>query len=284
MAIPGLKPKVEVRAKVRIGEKKTTARGKEYPSSIDYFLSRDPLFAELVGARPNQLEIELVHDDAEDAFSTGLEWWRGKQLTCYSKGDFRALRVADQVTPDDTLLREGEVGNGRREITCLGRECPVFKRKDCKPMGRFVFSLAGRDEVWQIDTHSWGTIENLEWTLKRARRRGPLVGRTFRLSVVMKQKGTSKYPILTLQEIGAPMQVNTMEDVAKADALLPLCAAVLEGKPEAELRTELAGALDATNPGWRDNLAIVQRIKDIGVRASAVGLLRKYELAEGIES
>ncbi len=280
MPIPGLKANYEVRAKVRIGLKKKTAGGKEFPSSVDYFICDDPEFAAL-GDKPREVLIRLPFATAADNFTTGLEFWRGKQLTCYSKGEPEsspiAYRVESMVKPGD-VLRGEKMGRGaeRQPITCGFRDCEFFKSKDCRPMGRLQFFLDGgrTDAVLQIDTKSWNTIEGIEATIGSAAAAGDLRGRLFKLSVRMEQKGNQRFPVVSLTE-EVEVKINSESDVAKADALVALAGAIERGESPEDIRPLLAAALDNTNPNWRDNPGFIERIKEVGVVTAAKGVLER---------
>ena len=84
MPIPGTRPQHEVVAKVRVGEK-VMRGGKELPSSTDHFVCDDDEFVSVVGN--NAKEILVYLPDEEDSFTSGLEWWQGQMLACYSKGE-----------------------------------------------------------------------------------------------------------------------------------------------------------------------------------------------------
>jgi hypothetical protein len=128
-----LKPNYDVRAKVRIGEKKVSAKGKEYPSATDYFLCDDEEFQRLYPGKPKELRILLPFAAPADAFSTGLEAWKGKVLSCYSKGEgdpplaYRKTGIGGLPLEGETIRGE-PMGKGkeRTPITCRFRECPVF--------------------------------------------------------------------------------------------------------------------------------------------------------------
>ena len=293
MAIPGRKlDKVDVRAKVRNGRK---VGGK--PQSVDWFLSEDEEFQRLFPGEPKTIRILPAYATAEDTFSTGLEWWRGKLLACYTKDggkDPVALRVDGMKTstgtvsfldPDD-VKRGAPVGNGRQPITCRADSCRHFgqnaKNKECRPMGRLTFFLEGgrTDQALQLDTKGWETIENLSGTLAAAARSGTLIGRVFELSVHWGRKGTSRFPVLTIKE--DVTDVNTPQDVDKAEALVQLhrvLAQHAEGNSnEATVKVALATALDRTNPGWREKQPFIDRIKEVGAVEAAKGLLKANDL------
>jgi hypothetical protein len=276
MAIPGLKPTFEVVAKVRVGQKKMSASGREIPSSVDYFICDDAEFERLVGAGKNQLRIFLPFQLAEDNFSTGLEWWRGKQLTCYSKGEGDpplAYRVESMV--GDAEVRGEKMGKDRLPITCPVRACPLIRSKDCKPMGRLQFWIDGMDRragVYQLDTKAWNSIENIEATLSLY---PDLRNVPFILRVEFTSRGTSRFPELYLE---ADVEVNTDADVTLADALLQLSREVsaANGEPSITLKSRLADVLNLTNPGWREDEVVVNWIREKGVVDASNSLLNRH--------
>lgn len=276
------KPSFPVRSKVRIGEKRQSQRGSSYPVSVDYFVSDDAEFARLCGDKPQAIRIRFVYSGIEDNFSTGLEWWvkgkgsGGNTLACYTKDGEKALRLDRMVNEDDTRLGE-PIKSGRVPIACRFRDCPIFKRGDCKPMGRLIFQLADTADpgtVLQLDTKSWNSIEALTAFLSTV---GDPRGRVFELSVSFHSKGSSRFPVLSIQE--ADVIVNSPADADKADALVQLHKAVAERDSNPNgLRPALAAALDHTNPGWRDQPAFAERIRSVGAYAAAQGLLERNGL------
>jgi hypothetical protein len=97
------------------------------------------------------------------------------------------------------------------------------------------------------------------------RRKPNLVGRTFELSVEMKTKGTSRFPVLYLKEIN--VEVNTASDVELADALV-----TLGNNPT---RAGLAAYLDAARPGWREKEEFTARIREVGVDEAIKSILER---------
>ncbi len=272
MAIPGMKPDLPIRAKVRIGVKATSAGGREYPKAVDYFVSEDPDFTDGQKA----LRIRFPFASPDDNFGTGMEYWRKQQLACYTKDDTTnrpiALRVPTLVKETDEIRGE-PIKSGRVPITCTFRECEFFKQKLCKPMGRLMFWLDGDSPskgIYELDTKSWNSIEVIAGFLSLA---GDPRGRVFELSVYMEQRRTEKFPLLKLTEV--QVEVNTVAEAETAAALLHLREQLATGT---EVKPALANALTHTNPGWRENEALVQRIQDIGVPAAAKALLEKHGL------
>jgi hypothetical protein len=176
------------------------------------------------------------------------------------------------------MLLEGEkatgpaLDSGRVPVVCRFRECPIMKRGDCKPMGRLVFWLDGgpKDSVYELDTKSWNSIEALAAAFTAI---GNPLGRIFELSVSFSTKGANRFPVLSLQEVD--VKVNTPADVEKASAILSLDAALSTGD-EAILRKQFAATLDVVLPGWKDMPPVIEKIKTLGVKASAQSMLAKF--------
>jgi hypothetical protein len=260
--IPGSKPKIEATHKVRIGLKKTSQGGKEYPASVDYFVS------DAFGDQPKSMLVRFLHEDVEDAFSSGLEWWAAKEgrnyLACYTKDGGNAP-VALRL---DKMLDEGQEpvgpprGSGRLPILCPARECPHLKAKRCKPMGRLVFSRVGSPLVLQLDTKSWNSVEKVTGALQIARASGPLNApdRTFRLSVEFVQKGSDRFPVLSIREEFADSP-QTAQAIAAGEST------IAAEQTEGSNRDKLIAALRARGLDPRDP-AVVARIQAVGVDAA----------------
>lgn len=272
MAIPGQKPDLQIRGKVKTGEKRVSSRtGREYPAATDYFLCPDdPEFAKTFGEKPSQLVIELAGDDP---WSSGLEWWTrnkgGNHLACYTKDGSdkpKAFRSEGYMDEDSEKVSEEKVGANRFQIVCPFRECVHFKNKDCKPMGRLTFyALSGEERVgpYQLDTKAWNSIENIERYLATS---------SFGLhvlSVAFQTEGDKKFPVLSIKEY-ENVDINTPADVGAADAILTLAAAADEGA----YREGLAEYLNVTHPGWRDDQRYIDRIKEVGAEEAVKTILR----------
>lgn len=296
MGVPGLRPKYEVRAKVRVGEKRTTVKNGreiEYPASVDHFLCDDEDFNRVCGPQPKRIEILLPFEEPEANFSTGLEQWAGQMLVCYSKdekaGQYpvawrkRTMKKGEKdinLLADFHVVTDRVVGQDRAGVHCLSRDCPVLKRKECKPMGRLQFFLPGVDPargVYQVDTKSWNAIERIEGLLSTL---GDPRGRPLTLVVDMWGKGRDRYPVVGLE---VPEVIVTAETIPLADAIVALRAAYDNEIDGGEMKVVLAELLDQTTPGWRDSTefiaAMKKRIEEIGPRGAAQAMLKKYEEA-----
>lgn len=289
MAIPGMKPTFEVRGKLRCGIKNE----RNLPQSVDYFVSGDTAFAEHVGQQPRRVEICFPHAVAADNFRTGLEQWEGKLLACYNdgeKGEDVALRKATMkkggtqevdLLAGFTVLDPTPIGQDRRKVTCLARECPMMQQtpRKCKPTGRlafFVVGLPASEGTFEFITHSWNSLEKIDGFLSLLH--GDVRGRKFYLCVKMEQRGRDKFPIVWLEE---DVQIDNKHDVAVADMLLQLDKAV-SGGDDVAIKSAFALYLDVAQPGWRDNVGLIDKIKEMGSTDAAKSALAKALPNEGV--
>lgn len=310
MPIPGLRPQREVVAKVRVGEK-VMRGGRELPSSTDHFVCDDDAFGAVVGGNAKQILIYLP--DESESFTSGLEWWQGKLLACYSKGDkhtsadgsedYEAYRLPTMLKGGKKIdllagariLSDEKKGKERSIIVCPVRDCPYLKAKDCRPKGRLRFWIDGIEPnrgVYQFETQSWNSIEKIEGTLGRF---PDPRGVPFLLTVTMVSNGTSRYPVVSLEAQMAPAETppaipNDRADekvyadlLVKAAYLLDGDGNLADGHSELEAKMMLTLMLDHKFPGWRDNPAskdkIVERIQAVG----AVPAMAKM-ITEGLTS
>lgn len=161
------KRRLPVIGKIRLGTRKVSQGGKEYPSETDYFVLDDaPDVAKVYGDQPKQLEVMFPSDDLNAVIPHWYKWYAGGvkdkdgnivggKLNCYGDGD-----VAHYMLKRDPITR---VVPTRK---CLIENCPDWKDgkgvQQCKPaMSVFVLlprvSLLG---LYQIDTTSKAAIQN----------------------------------------------------------------------------------------------------------------------------
>ncbi len=209
MAVPGLKPTLPVKAKVRVGikvKKVIQGREKEVPQATDYFVFDDPELVALCGSKPKLLYIRFPFADKVDVFSSGLEKWAGSTLLCYTKGDGRAHRISKGVkNPDGTLVIDTGPGAERMEQRCPADQCVYFgkaKNQGCRPMARLDFQVMGgpRDSVYRFDTKSLHSIEAFEGVLSQY---ADLRGINFALWVETRKSSGHTFPVVSLREVAA---------------------------------------------------------------------------------
>ena len=172
--------------KIRLGEKRISKNGKEYPAKLDYFLfDPDPEDAEkvalakqLYGEKPRKLNIVFASDDVEEVFPQYYKLYSSSGLLCKGTGE-TAMRVTDE---------------GMVECPCPGpAECEfslargVHGKPGCKRLASLQFMLPDWPalEVWQIDTTGFYSIVNVNSTLAMLRRvRGTILGMPLELHLV----------------------------------------------------------------------------------------------------
>jgi hypothetical protein len=175
MAIKGLS---EVRrlprlGKIRLGIKKKTEKGVEYPSEVDYFIL-DPQtpsdlenqkiideFASIYGDKPKSIKIMFPVASHEIYFPQFYKRY-GSSTSLKCKGDGELASCAkDEFAKGLTVTGKDEMG--LPIVKCQGRECLHYKSKECSEVGTLQVLLpdlpgAG---VWQISTGSYNSIVNL---------------------------------------------------------------------------------------------------------------------------
>jgi hypothetical protein len=175
MAIKGLSDirRLPRLGKIRLGIKKKTDKGIEYPSEVDYFIC-DPQtpselentkikeeFDKLYGEKPKIIRIMFPVANPEIYFPQFYKrYGSGTSLKC--KGDGVEARCGtEEFTSGLKVLRKDEMS--LPIVQCLGKECLYYKKKECSEDATLQILLpelpgAG---VWQITTGSFYSIVNL---------------------------------------------------------------------------------------------------------------------------
>ncbi len=175
MAIKGLS---EIRrlprlGKIRLGIKKKTAKGVEYPAEVDYFIL-DPQtpselenqkildeFTKLYGENPKSIKIMFPVANPEVYFPQFYKRY-GSSTSLKCKGDGIEASCGTEEFAQG-LIRIGTDELGLPKVKCKGKECIYYKKKECTEVGVLQILLpelpgAG---VWQITTGSFHSIVNL---------------------------------------------------------------------------------------------------------------------------
>jgi len=181
-----------IAGKVRLGDKRKTDKGKEYPVNLDYFRLDDaPRVADYYGPQPTELKIRLFYDTIEQNFPTAFERYKGNWgLVC--RGDSERIEKRIIPTHDIPVIIDGkaqldyedEEGPHRAGdvVPCPGIDVAQHYPRctDCKATGRLFFGvrdphslnpMALIDDAWvayELETHSlWYNIstimERLQW-------------------------------------------------------------------------------------------------------------------------
>ena len=140
--------------KIHLGVRKKSSKGTEYPSAVDYFVCPDEVRA-VFGEQPKRLNITFHTNDIEEIFPQYYKrYGKSKGLICRGDGELAA----------ETNPETGEMS----EIECLGKECPYFKKNECKAIGNLYFMIpaTNRFGVYQLDTSSYNSILNINGGLQ----------------------------------------------------------------------------------------------------------------------
>lgn len=265
--------------KLRLGEKRKSGGGKEYPAELDYFrcdpedgmlpADRKALsdkFQTLFGERATVLRnVFLPSDEREFVFPNALEAWKrtqnGAKRWCYGDG-VRAARL------------DFESGSWNEIKCCHVQDCPVMNAGDCKLISRLrVFlpelSMAG---YWQIDTSSQASTGNIIDCLNQLE---GVFGRLTNIPLVLSRepevmtyegKANTHYIIhlrapnvdfAQLREMAgaqrfllpaATVETDDVDEVVDGAGDVPeelVPGSVQEPEPDAELIAEIGGLFDA---------------------------------------
>lgn len=185
---------------IKIGEKRMSASGKEYPTSLDYFKasgSYESLFHKALGEKPNLIQIIFPSDDAEQVCIERYEM-RDNAGKLLAEGDGQTFKV----------------WNGNERIVLSVDKYPdLMEKLSAKYKSKWVITLTLRFLVpavkgvwgyWQLTTK--GTASSIP-QIREAydaflERNGRIQGVIFDLGVKFakssKPNDSSKFPVLTL--------------------------------------------------------------------------------------
>lgn len=158
--------------KIRLGIKKKTATGVEYPAEIDYF-RLDPKtpselenknlqdeFERLYGKNPKQIKIMFPLPDTGIFFPQFYKRYANGVLRCKGDGN-EAGCISQEFAAGLKILGEAELGGIR--VECKGQDCPYYQQKKCSEsaaLSVLLPELKGAG-VWEIVTGSFHSIVNI---------------------------------------------------------------------------------------------------------------------------
>lgn len=141
--------------KIRLGVRKKTQSGKEYPTATDYFVvvaddstsqAAAQAFHSVYGETPREIQIAFPSDNPEQFFPQYLSSYRGGngQYKLFCRGD------GERAQRDDGH-------GGYVDIPCPYKECEFYTGKKCKELGKLQFFLPEVPGIgiWQLDTTSF---------------------------------------------------------------------------------------------------------------------------------
>lgn len=194
--------------KIRLGIKKQSRGGKEYPAEVDYFVV-PPEVAAVYGEQPKKLDVMLPVEDVDVVMPVALKYYKATGLFCTGDGE-RAVRRGDA----------GEM---------VERDCPCefLDEKKCKRMAviNVILPKVNMGGVYQVVTGSWNSIVNFQSSMDYIR---ALIGRSCMVPLTLERVpeeiqhtdasgATSKQPhyILRLLFHGDIDFINRLKDETK---------------------------------------------------------------------
>lgn len=176
MSIKGVsdKRRFSILGRIRLGVRRKTESGKEYPSKVDYFIldAFDPAVKDqcvkLYGDKPRKLTIAFPDDDVERIFPQYYECWSKAALLCKGDGEAAQRNDAGTLTPCDCPgpdMCQFAIAHGTKD-----REGNVTP--GCKRVARLQCVLVDLDTfgVFRLDTGSFNSIVNVNSALEFVRK------------------------------------------------------------------------------------------------------------------
>lgn len=150
--------------KIRLGIKKLSRSGQEYPVEADCFVC-PPEVQKVYGERPKELRIMFPVDDATQIFPQAYKWYGANAgLKCKGDGETAIRRWADLEEP----LRQ-EIGGRHDDNELVEIPCSCFRLEsgECSEKGNLMVILpdVNLGGVYQIDTGSFYNIVELNSTI-----------------------------------------------------------------------------------------------------------------------
>jgi len=185
--------------KIRLGIKKKTDKGVEYPTEVDYFIL-DPetpselenkklvdVFHRLYGEQPKQINIMLPISDVNMVFPQFYKRY-GKSTLLQCKGDgVEAVCSSQEFTEGLEVI--GKTDMGLPKVKCAGPECPYQKEgnKQCSRVGTLQVLLPELpgSGVWQVTTGSFNSIVNINSCMDYVR---AVAGRFHMIPLVLERR------------------------------------------------------------------------------------------------
>ena len=217
--IKGLSEKLRLprRGKIRLGEKKLSKQGKEYPSALDFFACPKEI-QEIYGDKPRKLDIMIPMEEREQFFPQAYKRYGSSAgLICRGNGE-----VATEIAEE-----------GMKEIECQGKDCPHYQKGECKQIGNLQVILPKIKGlgVYQIDTSSYNSIVNINSGVEMIR---GMLGRISWIPLILEVQMQEAHPQVNGKRIKTIIPVMSItSDVSVYDLLkmrLPAKQAVIDNK------------------------------------------------------
>jgi len=247
MSIIGLSEKLRLprKGKIRLGEKKLSKKGREYPSTLDYFAVPEEV-TEVYGEKPRKLDIMFPMENRDDFFP---QWYkrygRSKGLIC--KGDGKTATELPQGTG---IMKDGKLVDEKgqpvdlndfqmKEIDCEGKECPYYQERECKQVGNLQIILPKVKGlgIYQIDTSSYNSIININSGIKLIRGMLERVGinRISWIPLVLEVKMQEAHPVVKGKRILTIIPVMSVDLEMSVESMMAMLQRSALPAPTAEI-------------------------------------------------
>lgn len=169
------KRRLPLLGKIRLGIKKQTAAGKEYPAEVDYFVCPDEVKS-IYGAEPKELKVMFPVADREVIFNQFYRFYGStKGLKCKGDGE-QATKLSDD----------------KKELVTIDCPCELLETKKC---GKRAFLMAILPEVnvggvYQISTGSYYSIVDINSGLDYVE---ALIGRIQMIPLILRRELTETH-------------------------------------------------------------------------------------------
>jgi hypothetical protein len=204
--------------KIKIGEKKVSAKGVEYPSALDYFRSTGTFaneFVKLFGEKPKKLNVCFISDDlAEVCNERYVCWENGKR---WGEGDGETFMVFDKSLGDKD--KEGKPkGDYAHGLPANDPRVRALKWDQMLTLRFVLLEMKGIMGYWRFETKAKAvTIPSIIKSFDLVRERaGSIIGFPFTLMVEKKigyNPGEAKsYPVVTLVPNFTEDSINMVRD------------------------------------------------------------------------
>ena len=144
--------------KIRLGIKKKTEQGKEYPSETEYFVC-PPEVQKVFGEKPKILNIMLPVAQRHVVFPQAYRWYgSGKGLKCIGNGE-----VANRFSDDKKSLNEIECPCEKLQDIIDPEMGKVTKKAECKQRAFLMVMLpdVNMGGVYQVSTGAYNSIVDI---------------------------------------------------------------------------------------------------------------------------
>lgn len=190
--------------RLHIGKKEIGRNGKEYPTSVDYFIPSGKyagMFVNALGEKPNTIQIIFPSDDAEKVCNERFEY-RDDKGALIAKGDGRRFEVWTGQKYD--VFETDEYPDIMDQIAANN---PVKRAEnwDITLTLRFIVpAVRGVVGVWQFSTKGKASsVKNIRDSFDAVRKmRGTVCQTVFDLSVAFAKSNkpgvNSRYPVVSL--------------------------------------------------------------------------------------